>query len=686
MNSSGINNLICAFMALFLLPGSLIAQPLNFGVPFDLSVMPVDGFDGESANKGKLVRLEYPDGSGGFEEVLVCVYGDAQGPDVWNFRGDVFAARDIFATRSTDGGITWSQPVNLSNTANFASIMADHDGDPATLPVPYFGNSEKPNVINNSKNILVSWVDRFVPTPQQRTVVYPEYGLIEVPYAAVYAVRSTDGGLTWSAPQLLTDGYRDAKQDVVKAASSGFVITWQEDPQGLQPGEAEGPGEGGSGARVSKGTDIWFTSLTKADFQAGLPFPIGKRITNNFTMMGQGANEGYEYGNTGSSRANTFIFGQMAIVAYEETKGLEGLDIGKYIRYHTFSAFDDSMPDMTEGAGWIISQPDENARRVRFIVQPGPLTSQSDLRIVFLWKQGLYDQGGPSDIISRSGFKNPDDSESTGFRPVDLVPPVDPNPITREDAFNNQLGTNLSSSLGLEAGTDDDPFEDARAHRGIVRGDFVFLCWSWTPDWAVARFTDLENYNFFTRRSFDGGLSWTELQNMSNINDPMINVKEPRIIATPFSPDPAQPTDSNVVYVGWGTEVNQYEHVAEFPIPLDIVITRTTDQGEFYSLVQEIAGGEAGQFEAQIRTNAAGTDFYAVWQEADAGVVNTVFRNAAAVLLGDVNMDGKVNLLDIDLFIEVLESGGYQFEADCNQDGTVNLLDVDPFIAILAGV
>ena len=58
---------------------------------------------------------------------------------------------------------------------------------------------------------------------------------------------------------------------------------------------------------------------------------------------------------------------------------------------------------------------------------------------------------------------------------------------------------------------------------------------------------------------------------------------------------------------------------------------------------------------------------------------------ADAVLLGDVNQDGVVNLLDVDPFIALLTNGTFQAEADCNQDGVVNLLDVDPFIAILAG-
>ena len=58
---------------------------------------------------------------------------------------------------------------------------------------------------------------------------------------------------------------------------------------------------------------------------------------------------------------------------------------------------------------------------------------------------------------------------------------------------------------------------------------------------------------------------------------------------------------------------------------------------------------------------------------------------ADAVLLGDVNLDGVVNLLDVDPFIDRLTNGTFQAEADVNEDGVVNLLDVDPFIDLLAG-
>ena len=53
------------------------------------------------------------------------------------------------------------------------------------------------------------------------------------------------------------------------------------------------------------------------------------------------------------------------------------------------------------------------------------------------------------------------------------------------------------------------------------------------------------------------------------------------------------------------------------------------------------------------------------------------------IILGDVNQDGVVNFADIDPFINVLISGGFQEEADANQDGVVNFSDIPAFIAAL---
>ena len=65
-------------------------------------------------------------------------------------------------------------------------------------------------------------------------------------------------------------------------------------------------------------------------------------------------------------------------------------------------------------------------------------------------------------------------------------------------------------------------------------------------------------------------------------------------------------------------------------------------------------------------------------------MLNGVFESAE-FLLGDVNCDGVVNLLDVAPFVEIVSGGDFNLKADINEDGQVNLLDVAPFIAILGG-
>ena len=54
------------------------------------------------------------------------------------------------------------------------------------------------------------------------------------------------------------------------------------------------------------------------------------------------------------------------------------------------------------------------------------------------------------------------------------------------------------------------------------------------------------------------------------------------------------------------------------------------------------------------------------------------------VLLGDCDLDGDVDFLDISPFLRVLTTASFLEQADCNQDGMVNFFDIAPFIAILA--
>jgi hypothetical protein len=56
---------------------------------------------------------------------------------------------------------------------------------------------------------------------------------------------------------------------------------------------------------------------------------------------------------------------------------------------------------------------------------------------------------------------------------------------------------------------------------------------------------------------------------------------------------------------------------------------------------------------------------------------------AGNFILGDVNSDGNLDLLDVAPFVEAIVNGDFVLSADVNQDGALDLLDVQPFIELL---
>ncbi len=106
---------------------------------------------------------------------------------------------------------------------------------------------------------------------------FPEVG--EIPYSCVWTARGKllagDDPATeaveasyvmWAKPERLTSGKRDANLPAVDCAASGCVLTWQEDPEGLRPGQGLGPGEGWSGAIANAKTDMWYSYISYEDF------------------------------------------------------------------------------------------------------------------------------------------------------------------------------------------------------------------------------------------------------------------------------------------------------------------------------------------------------------------------------------------------------------------------------------
>jgi hypothetical protein len=678
--------------------------------------------DGELTAKTKLVRL----GNG----TLVVAYGDAGTTEnVYDVKARAERpARDIFTTscnaNNSDCGqvSNWSTPVNISGTASQTSATTAWKG-PAEGPLPFYGDSDKPNIFSNGPAVVITWADKLCDAAVQGSVTYVELEQREIPYSCLYVSRSLNSGATWSTAQRLSSGLRDAKQDVNRGGEKAWVITWQEDPAGLQLGQAEGPGDGGSGAKVSKGTDVWYSYLARTDFDLGTEFPDPIRLTNNFTKMATGddPDPNAESGTEGASRPNLALIGNTVLVAYEETKSLEGLDVGKYVRFSSFrfdqpptscvvdpgtggtggqggmgggggeagaggsggvggsgvlsalaelsgeigiddcqmSPNGDPYPDPSDPArvGCILSAPSENARRVRFFGQgtPGP---NSGVKLFVFWKQGDFDEGGPSDIVGRA---------ATGFAPADFVQSVNvPSASAPGDeldgcyvrgeegpvpsgAFANSPAINLSAETetggDLDASTGDNIFEDARAHRGLITGDFIALGYSYTPNWAVARYPDRENYEFWIRRTTDGGATWSEPVDLTSestlevatrlgLSEAGVNVKEPRIVKTPGNgpgcpsgdPDdetttrPSDCRDPKTFVVAWGTGTNVYELVGGAE-DIDIFITRSTDKGVTYEPYQLLAGAESPEFneldekESQLRPTPDGKTVFSVWNE-----------------------------------------------------------------------
>lgn len=606
--------------------------------------------------------------------ILVVVYGDFVENEPLHYVFDLKEsglrpARDVFITVCDSGNsdcsvkANWSIPVNISNTALRSSMQSDWNGDGSRTD--YHGDSDNPHIFASGNHVVVTWADKFCDSGAQRSVTYEEAGNREIAMSCMYAAHARDDFSTladWTVDRL-SDGSRDAKQDVGKGLSNGaWAITWQEDPLGLQPGEAEGPGEGSSGANTSNGTDIWYTyssDVSAAVADIGV-WKTPVRVTNNQTGFGLPPDISnpikdaagvvvdpgeIETGDVGASRANMSLVGGSSppntVIAYEETKGAAGSSQGKFVRFH---AFPYNAPPVTESdkAGCIVSDPFEGARRARFVAQTN--AASSGIRFALFWRQGLYNQGGPADIMLRVGYKTAD-AGSTGFRAADLDPPVDAGcyalDYTAAANLGNAAPLNISSNTpdatdaNLSDSSETNARENARAHRAVLRGNDLYMGYTYTADGRLAEATDEANYNFFVRRFNAANGAWGSPFNLSRIGYTGINVLEPRLVGMPGNgpgctdpnniTNPENCQNQNVVIAAWGTETNVY--AGENSENLDIYITRTVDKGATWEPYRVLANTNS-QGESQIRTTPDGNRIFMVWNETAGGTTDAMFSVA----------------------------------------------------------
>lgn len=315
---------------------------------------------------GELIEVEYFDKEGAVVETrdyakpLVSFYHD--GPVVHPEDSGAFPGhgnRDVFGDVSLDDGNTW-KTTNLSNSGFRSSFRlkdkTDYPGDTFRL----FANSA-------GNKVLVAWASRYATggnpnyamedADREALAAYLGIGVDElylndmwgvsgsqnssdfadedfptvgeVPYAALWCARGTleeildengtaTGGyqMVWRQAERLTSARRDVHRiEVGVAGGAGFVLTWQEDPDGLRPGHGEGPGEGWSGAVAHHETDIWYSYIDWNNFDlvddaadgwnpipvaeydlendgspaVGIPFSMPVRLTDNAKCSGDGA-------------------------------------------------------------------------------------------------------------------------------------------------------------------------------------------------------------------------------------------------------------------------------------------------------------------------------------------------------------------------------------------------------------
>ena len=80
----------------------------------------------------------------------------------------------------------------------------------------------------------------------------------------------------------------------------------------------------------------------------------------------------------------------------------------------------------------------------------------------------------------------------------------------------------------------------------------------------------------------------------------------------------------------------------------------------------------------------SGTTVWPCYLSTQDGVSNVYVQEITnSFLLGDINGDGAVNLLDVDPFIDLIGSGEFDKAGDINGDGSVDLLDVAGFIDLI---
>ena len=187
---------------------------------------------------------------------------------------------------------------------------------------------------------------------------------------------------------------------------------------------------------------------------------------------------------------------------------------------------------------------------------------------------------------------------------------------------------------------------------------------------SVANFTDSEAFDFdilFSSSMQDSGTNrWTDANGQNGLLCPGENsgdMIDEMCALSVFGPGIVEANNGSGQFLDAG-----YDPAADAFLFGRVDLTVTGDEGQsFFVFVSPGIGGIADG------PNPVNPEF------------GFAFFDIASFLLGDINGDDSVDLLDVGPFVDLLTTGGFQPEADINEDGMVDLLDVTPFVQLLTG-
>jgi len=414
---------------------------------------------------GESVTIEYYDepepdvftlyDSSDVAKPLISAYTEVQ-PDT--------DAADIIVGISLDEGMTWKTK-NISKSANRSSFTLKNGYE-------YPGNCKKPQIKVKDNYILVVWTSTYARTGQpryaisladdypyddpyyeedtfgvagpQRSVDYasqdfPQVG--EIPFSAVWAARGvidkTTGDVTWFKAERLTSGRRDANQIMMNGVpGAGFAITWQEDPEGLRPGQEAGPGEGWSGATTNHKTDIWYAYIPWEDFAL---------IDENFESKGKMSHSGtYTEEVTRPQPLVPFTMpvriSDNDVVNLDNIKGtfdsasgtwdLERDENGRYLGTHSYGALVPGLVDFS-GDDWLYEKTSHNE-------DPKSVFVTADGRLL----DGNTGASRPNIMMQKYTYKEGEITKTSAYAVIvyEETKGVGSGPPEREDTDNTKDG------------------------------------------------------------------------------------------------------------------------------------------------------------------------------------------------------------------------------------------------------